>query len=164
MAQVDACSSRASGGTPPSVRGRDRRTAVHPQETRRHLGRKAAGAAATGWTDGRGTGRQGIIQEAHLDDRRVKRPVVIVYIQRADAHDVVDRVAGNLAEDGVLLVERLGGREGDEELAAVGVRRVLVRARDQPPVTEPQPRVELVLERAAVDRLAACVKRDAREG
>ena len=46
---------------------------------------------------------------------------------------IVDGVAHHLAKDGVLLVQVWARFQGDEELAAVGVRLILIRTGDNAP-------------------------------
>mmetsp|Transcript_2802 Transcript_2802/g.8531 ORF Transcript_2802/g.8531 Transcript_2802/m.8531 type:complete len:273 (+) Transcript_2802:1382-2200(+) len=89
-----------------------------------------------------------------LDFRRVERPVVCIDLQLAHADDIEDRIADNLAKDGVFTVEPLAGPECNEELGAVAFA-LLCRHRHKSSVPKLQTRVQLVRKRLAKRRLSA---------
>ena len=101
---------------------------------------------------------EGLEEDLHAQDAgRVGWPVVLSDLDLVEPVQVVDRVAGDLSKDGVLVVEPLAPVEREEELGLVGVRAA-ARHPEQPAVREAQPAVELVLEVAAVDGLATAAR------
>lgn len=55
------------------------------------------------------------------------------HLELIEGGKIVDRLASNGAEDGVLAVQLLAAIQGEKELAVVAVRAVFISAGDQPP-------------------------------
>ncbi len=86
-------------------------------------------------------------------------PVIIVHLQLVHVGQVVDRVARDLAEDGVLLIQTVRAVQGDEELAPIRVRRVGIGACHQAPahgsemvVTQTEPHMRNVVSAQTTNR------------
>mmetsp|Transcript_23028 Transcript_23028/g.73710 ORF Transcript_23028/g.73710 Transcript_23028/m.73710 type:complete len:222 (-) Transcript_23028:2-667(-) len=93
---------------------------------------------------------EGLEQNLHAQDaRRVGWSVMLSKLELVEPVQVVDRVAGDLAKDGVLVVKPLAPVEREEELRLVGVGAA-ARHPEQAAVCEANALVRLVLELATL--------------